>query len=289
MSGPPHELQVFAPGPLGRLHAEEARELEASGRARVTFCPTLEAARAALTRGGEVVIDGLALDELEKVEPLARAACDLSGRLHLAPRLHVDGALAHLLRAIRSGSLGRPLSLRARGAPTIEAPVDAESALEVVLAATSALGRARRVVALGTLDRAAQLLLDHGEGVLGALLLGGPTAGQRSPALEVYCAEGSGQILGDLLAPSGVEIWENAAGSWSATDRSALPRARGPLHRIVDRLEQGLGPEPGAAEAHHALEILLAARAAAHSGVGQGLTPPPAEVPPPRPGSGPGR
>ena len=59
-----------------------------------------------------------------------------------------------------------------------------------------------------------QLLLDHGDGVLSSVTAGFTMQQARSPALEVYGAEGTVQMLGDDWAPQGYDLWTRPVRAW---------------------------------------------------------------------------
>ena len=89
----------------------------------------------------------------------------------------------------------------------------------------------------------------------------------RSPAIELYGAEGVLQMLGDDWAPEGFEQWSNARGSWEVVPESdpQWPWTDG-LRHLVDAADRGLPTVTRPEHAYHALEVMLAAKRSAAEG-----------------------
>jgi len=90
----------------------------------------------------------------------------------------------------------------------------------------------------------------------------------RSPAIELYGAEGTIQLLGDDWAPEGWELWRNEDDSWRVFPE-ADPHWQWTegLRHLVDCVETGRTPVVLPEHAYHALEIALAAQSAGADGV----------------------
>ena len=86
-----------------------------------------------------------------------------------------------------------------------------------------------------------------------------PCSSTRSPAIEVYGAEGTVQILGDDWAPQGYDLWTQPSGP-GATTRTSIPAGSGPTGSATSSSASATGrgrlirPE----HAFHALEVVLA-------------------------------
>ena len=91
-----------------------------------------------------------------------------------------------------------------------------------------------------------QLLLDHGNGVLSSVTAGFTMQQTRSPAIEVYGAEGTVQMLGDDWAPQGYELWTRAVGAWRPT-RTSIRAGCGPT--VCDTRSSAFVPGPARSSA----------------------------------------
>ena len=60
----------------------------------------------------------------------------------------------------------------------------------------------------------AHVLIDFGEARFASVTTGFTMQRYRSPAIELYGADGVLQLLGDDWAPEGYELWRNAKGAW---------------------------------------------------------------------------
>ncbi len=206
-------------------------------------------------------------------------------------------ALAHLPRGAaptsEAGDIGRLLLARARygwsgpdwGRWFYERGGGALFDLGVynVTALCGLLGSAQRVTAMagvaipermveGELVRVqaednAHVLIDFGEARFASVTTGFTMQRYRSPAIELYGSEGVLQLLGDDWAPDGYELWRNSRGAWELFPESdpGWQWTEG-LRHLVDCIEAGREPVTRPEHAYHALEIMLAAKAAAADG-----------------------
>jgi predicted dehydrogenase len=148
---------------------------------------------------------------------------------------------------------------------------------------TGLLGPARRVMAMtgtaqperlvnGELIRVevednAQVLLDFGNSAFAVVSTGFTMQKYRSPALELYGAKGTIQMLGDDWAPEGYEIWLNEVGAWQyfyETDPHWMWTDG--LRHLVECIQRTTVPVLNAEHSFHTLEIMLAAHASGREG-----------------------
>ena len=111
------------------------------------------------------------------------------------------------------------------------------------------------------------MLIDFGEARFASVTTGFTMQQYRSPAIELYGSDGVLQLLGDDWAPDGYELWRNARGAWELFPESdpGWQWTEG-LRHLVDCIESGREPVTRPEHAYHALEIMLAAQAAAADG-----------------------
>ena len=89
-------------------------------------------------------------------------------------------------------------------------------------------------------DDNVQLMFDHGDDRFSTVMTGFTLQRYRSPAIELYGATGSMQMLGHDWAPEGFEQWRNEAGVWEV-----FPETNPQWHwtygfeHLIDRLESG--------------------------------------------------
>ena len=148
---------------------------------------------------------------------------------------------------------------------------------------TGLLGPVRRVMAMtGTaqpermvngerirveVEDNAQILLDFGDSAFAVVSTGFTIQKYRSPALELYGARGTIQMLGDDWAPEGYEIWLNEVGSWQyfyETDSHWMWTDG--LRHLVKCIQRNTPPLLTAEHSYHTLEIMLAAHASGREG-----------------------
>jgi predicted dehydrogenase len=108
-----------------------------------------------------------------------------------------------------------------------------------------------------------QLLLDHGDDKFSTVMTGFTIQRYRSPAIELYGATGSIQMMGHDWAPEGFEQWRNEAGVWEV-----FPETNPQWHwtygfeHLIDQLESGSETFTRPEHAYHVLEVILAAKRA---------------------------
>ena len=114
----------------------------------------------------------------------------------------------------------------------------------------------------------AHVLLDFGNARFAVVSTGFTMQKYRSPAIELYGTDGVLQLLGDDWAPEGYERWKNSTGLWEVVPESdpSWQWTEG-LRHLIDCIENGTAPITRPEHAYHALEIMLAAQAAAADGV----------------------
>jgi predicted dehydrogenase len=119
----------------------------------------------------------------------------------------------------------------------------------------------------------AQLVIDFGDARFASVTTGFTMQKYRSPAIELYGSDGVLQMLGDDWAPEGYELWRNSSGSWELFPESdpGWQWTEG-LRHLVDCIEQDHEPVIRPEHAYHALEIMLAAKAAAADGRAREIT-----------------
>jgi predicted dehydrogenase len=112
-----------------------------------------------------------------------------------------------------------------------------------------------------------QILLDFGSATFGTVTTGFTMQEYRTPAIELYGSGGTIQMLGDDWAPNGYELWTHEHGAWSIygeTDPTWhwTSGLRHLVDVVVDGERQLIRPE----HAFHALEVMIKATTAAHTG-----------------------
>jgi predicted dehydrogenase len=116
-------------------------------------------------------------------------------------------------------------------------------------------------------DDNVQILIDHGDNRFSSVMTGFTIQQYRSPAIELYGATGSMQMLGHDWAPEGFEQWRNEAGTWEV-----VPETNPQWHwtsgfdHLVDQIESGGETITRPEQAYHALEVMLAAKRSAEEG-----------------------
>lgn len=118
-----------------------------------------------------------------------------------------------------------------------------------------------------------QILLDFGNARIAVVTTGFTMQDYRSPAIELYGADGVAQMLGDDWAPQGYEMMRNDSAGWTvyAEADPSWPWTAG-LRHLVDCLIDGdellIRPE----HAYHCLEIMAKAEVAASTGFTQEIS-----------------
>jgi predicted dehydrogenase len=250
-------------------------------------------ASAALEAGKHVLVEKPMATTLEAAAALMQLAEESPGHLICAPHILLSPTYRAVLQRVEAGEIGRLLLARARygwsgpdwGRWFYERGGGALFDLGVynVTALCGLFGSARRVTAMagvaigervvdGSVMRVeaednAHVLIDFGDARFASVTTGFTMQKYRSPALELYGQEGVLQLLGDDWAPEGYELWRNSTGSWELFPESdpGWQWTEG-LRHLVDCIEQGREPLIRPEHAYHALEIMLAAKAAAADG-----------------------
>ncbi|HEX3290066.1 MAG TPA: Gfo/Idh/MocA family oxidoreductase [Gaiella sp.] len=251
-------------------------------------------ARAALAAGKHVLVEkplATSLDEAAELLELSRTA---PGLLVCAPHILLSPTFRAVHAAVRDGRIGEPLTARARygwAGPWwnewFYAPGGGslfDLGVYNVTTLCALFGPARRVTAMVGVaiperevngrrirvdaDDNAHVLLDFGDARFAVVTTGFTMQRYRSPAIEVYGSEGTIQLLGDDWAPEGWELWRNADGAWSVfPETDPHWQWTEGLRHLVDCVETTRPTVTRPEHAYHALEIMLAARAAGRDGV----------------------
>ena len=223
----------------------EAQEVIASPDVDVVLVLTSMAeharlAHAALKAGKHVLVEKPLATSLNEAKSLLELAARSAGHLVCAPFTILSPTFQTIARRIRHGDIGKPCSARARygwagpswsewfykpgGGCLFDLGVYCLTSL------TGLLGPAKRVLAMTGIaiperdingrkirveaEDNVQVLLEFGEGAFAVVTTGFTLQQSRSPALEVYGATGTIQMLGDDWDPDGYELWQNSAGAW---------------------------------------------------------------------------
>ena len=230
---------------------------------------------------------------LEEAAALLELATASPGHLVCAPHILLSPTYRAVHAHVQNGDIGRLLLARARygwsgpdwGRWFYERGGGALFDLGVynVTALCGLFGPAQRVTAMagvaigervveGEVMRVeaednAHVLIDFGEARFASVTTGFTMQRYRSPAIELYGADGVLQLLGDDWAPEGYELWRNAKGAWELFPESdpGWQWTEG-LRHLVECIERGREPVIRPEHAYHALEIMLAAQAAAADG-----------------------
>jgi predicted dehydrogenase len=256
-------------------------------------------ASAALEAGKHVLVEKPMATSLEGAAALVQLAAESPGHLICAPHILLAPTYRQVLGRVEAGEIGRLLLARARygwsgpdwGRWFYERGGGALFDLGVynVTALCGLFGGAQRVTAMagvaipervvgGEVVRVeaednAQVLIDFGDARFASVTTGFTMQKYRSPAIELYGSEGVLQMLGDDWAPEGYELWRNSSGSWELFPESdpGWQWTEG-LRHLVDCIEQDREPVIRPEHAYHALEIMLAAKAAAADGRAREIT-----------------
>jgi predicted dehydrogenase len=250
--------------------------------------------REALTAGKHVLVEKPMATSLHQAAELVDLARGSPGLLVCAPHIVLSPTFRAVHEAVYGGVIGRLLV--ARGRYGWAGPWWAEWFYQAgggslfdlgvynVTSLCAFFGPARRVTAMvGTAiperivngrsisveaDDSAQVLLDFGGSRFAVVTTGFTMQKYRSPAIELYGAEGTIQLLGDDWAPEGWELWRNDEGAWRVYPESDphWQWTEGIRH-LVDSVETGRPTITRPEHAYHVLEIMLAAQASGSDGV----------------------
>jgi predicted dehydrogenase len=254
---------------------------------------------AALEAGKHVLVEKPMATSLEQAAALVQLAAESPRHLICAPHILLAPTYRRVLERVEAGEIGRLLLARARygwsgpdwGRWFYERGGGALFDLGVynVTALCGLFGRAQRVTAMagvaiperiveGEVVRVeaednAQVLIDFGDARFASVTTGFTMQKYRSPAIELYGSDGVLQMLGDDWAPEGYELWRNSSGSWELfPDSDPGWQWTAGLRHLVDCIEQDREPVIRPEHAYHALEIMLAAKAAAADGRAREIT-----------------
>ncbi len=250
-------------------------------------------ASAALRAGKHVLVEKPMATSLEEAAALMQLGADSPGHLICAPHILLSPTFRAVSAHVENGDIGQLLLARARygwsgpdwGRWFYERGGGALFDLGVynVTSLCGLFGPARRVTAMAGVaipervvegetmrvqaEDNAHVLIDFGDARFASVTTGFTMQKYRSPAIELYGSEGVLQMLGDDWAPEGYELWRNSAGSWELFPESdpGWQWTEG-LRHLVDCIETGREPVTRPEHAYHALEIMLAAQAAAADG-----------------------
>jgi predicted dehydrogenase len=256
-------------------------------------------ARAGLAAGKHVLVEKPMATSLQQAAALVQLAADSPGHLVCAPHILLSPTFRRVLGHVEDGDVGRLLLARARygwsgpdwGRWFYERGGGALFDLGVynVTALCGLFGPARRVTAMAGVaipervvegeamrvqaEDNAHVLIDFGEARFASVTTGFTMQRYRSPAIELYGSDGVLQLLGDDWAPEGYELWRNSTGSWELFPESdpGWQWTEG-LRHLVGCIEDGREPVTRPQHAYHALEIMLAAKAAAADGRAREIT-----------------
>jgi len=241
---------------------------------------------AALEAGKHVLLEKPMATSLDDARRVLAASGSAPGRLVCAPHIVLSPTFRDMHDRIRAGAIGRPLSARGRygwagpwwaswyyqpgGGSLFDlgiynltslcgifGPVKRVTALVgTAIPERTIEGRAVRVES----DDNSHVLLDFGESRFASVMTGFTIQQYRSPALEVYGAEGVLQMMGDDWAPQGLELWRRESGVWEIIPESdpTWPWTDG-LRHLVDCIERDVAPVNRPEHAYHVLEVALAA------------------------------
>jgi predicted dehydrogenase len=250
-------------------------------------------ARAALAAGKHVLVEKPMATSLEEASALMQLAAGSPGHLVCAPHILLSPTFRALRAHVENGDIGKLLLARARygwsgpdwGRWFYERGGGALFDLGVynVTSLCGLFGQARRVTAMAGVaipervvegetvrvlaEDNAHVLIDFGDARFASVTTGFTMQRYRSPAIELYGSDGVLQLLGDDWAPEGYELWRNSKGAWELFPElhPGWQWTEG-LRHLVDCIEMGREPVIRPEHAYHALEIMLAAQAAAADG-----------------------
>jgi len=250
-------------------------------------------ASAALKAGKHVLLEKPIATSLEDAKALVELAQHSSGHLVCAPFTILSPTFQTLARRVRNGDIGKPCSARARygwagpdWSEWVYKPGGGclfDLGVYCLTSLTGLLGPAKRVMAMTGVaiperkingrkirveaEDNAQVLLDFGDSAFAVVTSGFTMQQYRNPALEVYGASGTIQMLGDDWDPDGYEIFQNSAGCWQVFKETTpeWPWTDG-LNHLAECVRNGTKPLMTPEHALHVLEIMLKAQQAGREG-----------------------
>jgi predicted dehydrogenase len=249
--------------------------------------------RAALQAGKHVLVEKPMAVSLEEAAELVALAKKGPGYLLPAPHVSLSPTYQDIWKRIQRGDIGAVFSARGLygwsgpewgkwfyqrgGGPLFDLGVYNIASL------TGLLGPAKRVSAMTAVaiperqvdgetlrvetEDNAQVLIDFGRACLAVVTTGFIFQQYRRPALELYGARGTIQMLGDDWAPRGFEMWQNEVAAWQVFNETApnWPWTDG-LRHIVESIQMGKPPLITPEHGFHVLEIMLKAQEAGRTG-----------------------
>ena len=246
-----------------------------------------------LQAGKHVLVEKPMASTLEVGAKLVELARDQSLYLLPAPHVILSPTFQIIWKRVLQGDIGKVLLARARYGlgKTLwsdwfyRAGTNAlfELAVYNITSLTGLIGPAKRVTAMSgialperqldgnnitvTANDNAQVLIDFGESVFGAVTTGMSMHDYRSPALELYGSDGVMQMLGDDWAPEGYELWKESTRYWQHYRESdPLWHWTDGLVHLVECIQQRKEPVITPEHAFHVLEIMVRAEEAASDG-----------------------
>ena len=252
-----------------------------------------EITKAALNAGKHVLVEKPMATNLAEAQELLALAKTSPGHLLPAPHIILSPTFGAIWGRIQRGDIGKVYLARAMygwsgpdwgewfyrpgGGSLFDLGV------YNVISLTGLLGPAKRVTAMvGTaipervvngktmavqVDDNAHVLLDFGDSVFAVVTTGFTIQKYRNPAIELYGAKGTIQMMGDDWDPDGYEMWQNDSSSWQVfgeTDAN-WPWTDG-LRHFVECIQQGTTPMVTPEHHYHALEIMIKAMEAGKDG-----------------------
>lgn len=250
-------------------------------------------ARAALEAGKHVLVEKPMAVTLEEAAELVALARRSPGYLLPAPHVILSPTYQAIRQRLQNGDIGPVFSARGLygwsgpewgkwfyqrgGGPLFDLGVYNLTSL------TGLLGPAKRVMAMTGIalpervvdgerlrvetEDNAQVLLDFGGACLAVVTTGFIFQQYRCPALELYGARGTIQMLGDDWSPKGYELWQNEAPGWQVFEETApdWPWTDG-LRHLIESIQQGTRPIITPEHGYHVLEIMLKAQESGQTG-----------------------
>ena len=253
-----------------------------------------ELARLALERGKHVVCEKPVAMSRAEAEPIFALAAERGLHLMAAPFVQLSPTLRDLWTRISDGAIGHVHS--ARGlygnpgstwatwfhtggvGPMAEAGVYNLKSLTCLLGPVTEVFAAEAVAfSSRTADGVviddpdpdvSHVVLRHEAGALSSVVASQAIQRYRRPAIELYGAEGTANLLGDDWDPTGFELWRNQRGSWELFEPldSTWLWADG-LRELVMATFERRAPLAHPDQDLHLLEVLDAARLSAHKGM----------------------
>jgi predicted dehydrogenase len=244
-----------------------------------------ELARLALEHGKHVLVEKPLAETREVGEELAAIARERGRHLVAAPFVHLAPTFRALWAEIADGSIGHVHT--ARGLYGVPTPDWNEWMVEIgplvdlgfynLKSLTSLLGPVIEVVAAdsggtgtrveGIASDAMHLIVRQEGGALSSVVASWPIYAYRRPALELYGAGGTANLLGDDWDPRGYQIYRTEEGFWREVDPiDPTWLWTDGLRELVMAVREDRPPLANMDQDLHLLDVVEAARIAASSG-----------------------